>query len=182
VLLTAAGLMLRSLVRLTHLDLGFDARQLLAVKMSPPSATPTDAEMRGLADRALRELKAVPGVAAVGGVSTRPLLGSVGNDSPFRLEGQSLEAAGRNPFVNTETITPDYFPTLRTRLGRGRFFTDNDRTTTQPVVIVSEGFASWGWPETSAIGKRLQVTSLNLARPPGPIWWTVVGVVADSRN
>jgi predicted permease len=182
VLLTAAGLMLRSLVRLTHLDLGFDARQLLAVKMSPPSAAPTDAELRVLADRALRELAAVPGVAAVGGVSTRPLFGSVGNDSPFRLEGQSLEAAGRNPFVNTETITPDYFPTLRTRLGQGRFFTDSDRRTAQPVVIVSEGFASWAWPGTSAIGKRLQVTSLNLARPPGPVWWTVVGVVADARN
>jgi len=182
VLLTAAGLMLRSFVRLAHLDLGFDARQLLAVTMSPPSATSTDGEMRALAYRAMRELAAIPAVAAVGGVSNRPLLGSVGSDSPIWLEGQSPGAAGRNPFVNTETTTPDYFPTLRTRLVQGRFFTENDRATTEPVVMVSEGFAAWAWPGAPAIGKRLQVTTFNSARPPGPVWWTVVGTVADSRN
>jgi predicted permease len=182
VLLTAAGLMLRSVVTLARLDLGFDARRLLAVTMSPPSSSSTDAELRALASRAMQELAAIPGVVAVGGVSNRPLLGSVGSDSPFRLEGQSPEAAGSNPFVNLETTTPDYFPTVRARLLQGRFFTESDRATTGPVVIVSEGFAARAWPGEPAIGKRLQVTALDRARPPGPLWWTVVGVVADARN
>jgi len=182
VLLTAAGLMLRSLISLSRLDLGFDARELLAVTMSGSSAAQTTAEARASAASALRELAAIPGVVSAGGASNRPLLGVVGSDSPIRLEAQSIEAAGRNPFVNLITITPDYFPTLRTRLAGGRFFTDDDRPTSQPVIIVSEGFARWAWPGASPIGKRLQVTALNIARRSGPIWWTVVGVVADSRN
>jgi putative ABC transport system permease protein len=182
VLLTAAGLMLRSFVSLARLDLGFDPRHLLAVTMSAPSSTSTDGEMRALADRTIGELAAIPGVAAVGGISNRPLLGPVGSDSPIRLEGQSSEAAARNPFVNTETTTPGYFSTLRTRLVQGRFFTESDRATTEPVVMVSEGFAARVWPGERAIRKRLQVTALNSARPPGPVWWTVVGIVADARN
>ena len=50
------------------------------------------------------------------------------------------------------------------------------------MVVVSEGFAARAWPGMPAIGKRLQVTALNPARPPGPVWWTVVGVVGDARN
>jgi len=182
VLLTAAGLMLRSVVSLARLDLGFEARQLLAVKLSPPSSTTTDAEMRTLTERAIADVAAIPGVAAAAGVSNRPLLGSIGSDSPIRLEGQSLEAAGHNPFVNIETATPEYLTTIRGRLRQGRFFTDLDRATTEAVVVVSEGFAARAWPGTSAIGKRLQVTALDRARPPGPVWWTVVGVVGDARN
>jgi putative ABC transport system permease protein len=182
VLLTAAGLMLRSVDSLARLDLGFEARQLLAVKLSPPSSTTTDAEMRTVTERAIAELKAIPGVTAAAGVSNRPLLGSIGSDSPVRLEGQSLDGAGHNPFVNIETTTPEYLATIRGRLREGRFFTDGDRTTTEPVVVISEGFAARAWPGMPAIGKRLQVTALNLARPPGPVWWTVVGVVGDARN
>jgi putative ABC transport system permease protein len=182
VLLTAAGLMLRSVVSLARLDLGFDAHQLLAVKLSPPSSTATAAGMRTLAERAIAELAAIPGVAAAAGVSNRPLLGPIGSDSPIRLEGQSVEAAGRNPFVNIETTTPEYLTTMRGQLRQGRFFTHGDRATTEAVVVVSEGFAARAWPGMPAIGKRLQVTALNRARPPGPVWWTVVGVVGDSRN
>lgn len=182
VLLTAAGLMLQSVIALARLDLGFEARQLLVVKMSPPASTATDGEMRALTERAIAELSAIPGVAAAAGVSNRPLLGAVGSDSPIRLEGQSLEAAGRNPFVNIETATPEYLSTIRGQLRQGRFFTGADRASTEAVVVVSEGFAARVWPGLPALGKRLQVTALDLARPPGPVWWTVVGVVADARN
>src|SRR5262245_28110069 len=181
VLLTAAGLMLRSVVSLARLDLGFEARHLLAVKLSPPSSTASDAGMRTLTERAIAELAAIPGVAAAAGVSNRPLLGPIGSDSPVRLEGQSVEAAGHNPFVNIETTTP-YLTTIRGQLRQGRFFTDTDRATTEAVVVVSEGFATRAWPGMTAIGKRLQVTALDRARPPGPVWWTVVGVVGDARN
>ena len=179
VLLTAAGLMLRSLVSLARLDLGFDPRQLLAVTMSPPAATTTDAEMGALVERARQQVATIPGAVAVAGVSNRPLLGVVGSDSPVLLEGQSLEAAEKNPFVNTETITPEYFHTLRTRLVGGRFFSDNDRATTAAVVIVSKGFAAWAWPDGQAIGKRLHLAALGNGQVR---WWTVVGVVADARN
>ena len=179
VLLTAAGLMLRSLVSLARLDLGFDPRQLLAVTMSPPAATTTDTEMGALVERARQQVATIPGVVAVAGVSNRPLLGVVGNDSSVLLEGQSLEAAEKNPFVNTETITPEYFRTLRTRLVGGRFFNDDDRATTAAVVIVSKGFSAWAWPDGQAIGKRLHLAALGNGQVR---WWTVVGVVADARN
>src|SRR5258705_2133510 len=179
VLLTAAGLMLRSVVHLTRLDLRLDARQLLAVTMAPPTATTTDAEMRALVERARQQVAAISGVVAVGGVSNRPLLGVVGSDAPVWLEGQSLDAAAKNPFVNTETITPEYFHTVRTRLVGGRFFSEDDRATTAAVVIVSKGFSAWAWPDGQAIGKRLHLAALGNGQVR---WWAVVGVVADARN
>src|SRR3979490_1889246 len=124
--------MLKSVVRLAQLDLGFGRPQLLARTMSPTAAT-TDDEMRALVERARREVAAIPGVVAAGGVSNRPLFGVVGSDSPVLLEGQSRDAAARNPSVNTETVTPEYFQTLRTRLVAGRFFSEDDRATTTAV-------------------------------------------------
>jgi predicted permease len=147
--------------------------------MSPPAATTTDAEMRALVERARQQVAAIPGVVAVAGVSNRPLLGVVGSDSPVWIEGQSLGAAEKNPFVNTETITPEYFHTLRTRLVGGRFFDEDDRATTAAVVIVSKGFSAWAWPDGQAVGKRLHLAALGNGQVR---WWTVVGVVADARN
>ena len=180
VLLTTAALLARSIVRLGALDLGFNATQLLAVRMTMPSETMKDPEARALLDRAAQELAQIPGVDSVAGIFLRPLSGPIGIDSPFRLEGQTAASAERNPYVNSETITPRYFQTMQTRLVEGRDFTDDDRATTSPVIIVSEGFARRGWPGESAVGKRLQIDAFDRARPVPPLW-TVVGVAADSR-
>jgi putative ABC transport system permease protein len=181
VLLTAAGLLVRSVVQLRHVDIGFNPSGLLAIEMSMPSEQMTDAQRRALLDRALHDVAQLPGVVSAGGVSLRPLQGPIGLDSPYDVEGESAEAAAKNPYVNTETITPSYFRTMQTSLVAGRTFDEGDRAATMPVVIVSQQFASRTWPGQNVLGKRLHVVALDRIDAPSRTLWTIVGVVADIR-
>lgn len=180
-LLTAAALLDRSVGRLDRLDLGFQPSHLLSASFAMPSGTVPDSDARELLTRALAELSALPGVMSVSGVSLRPLAGPIGLDSPFRKEGQSPSDGARNPGVNVETITPDYFNTMDGRILEGRAFTDADRATTMPVLIVSAGFARLTWPGERAVGKRLQVTAEDYLHRSTPVFRTVVGVAGDIR-
>ena len=123
----------------------------------------------------------MPGVLAAAGASLRPLQGPVGLDSRFRTERQTPAEGGRNPYVNVETITPGYFTTMGGRVVEGRSFTDADRATTMPVLIVSAAFARLAWPGEQAIGKRLQVPAQDRGPGAGPVFRTIVGVAADMR-
>ena len=179
-LLTAAGLLARSVGQLGRLDLGFQPSHLLSVTFAIPAGR-DEAEARLLLTRALEDLSTVPGALSVAGVSLRPLQGPIGLDSRFRTETQTAAEGGRNPYVNVETITPGYFTTMAGRIVEGRAFTDADRATTMPVLIVSAAFARLAWPGEEVIGKRLQVGAQD--REPGvpPVFRTVVGVAADMR-
>ena len=180
-LLTAAGLLGRSVWQLRHLDLGFEPRGLLAIEMGMPVEHMSDADRQMLLERALEQISLVRGVREVSGVSLRPLRGPIGVDSPYDLEGQAPEAARDNPYVNTETVTPSYFRTMRTRLLAGRAFDTDDRNRRQPVVIVSRNFAERTWPGQSPLGKRLHVVALDRQETDVRTMWTVVGVVDDIR-
>jgi putative ABC transport system permease protein len=180
-LLTAAALLILSVWRLRHLDVGFEPSGLLAIEMGMPSEHIADADQRLLLQRGLDGISRIPGVRSASGVSLRPLLGPVGLDSPYDLEGQSLEAAAGNPYVNTETITPSYFQTMKTRLLAGRPFDDHDRAGSAPVLIVSAQFAAQAWPGQSPLGKRLHVVALDRTGSDAHTLWTVVGVADDIR-
>lgn len=181
VLMTAVGLLTRSIVQLRQLDIGFNPSNLLGVEMSMPSARMPDAAARALLDSAMQSIAQMPGIVSVSGVSLRPLQGPIGFDSPFEIEGQPPEEARKNPYVNTETITPSYFDTMQTRLVAGRAFDERDRATTTPVVIVSRQFAQFAWPGQNALGKRLRLMALDRRDPPARTIWTVVGVADDIR-
>jgi putative ABC transport system permease protein len=182
VVLMGAGLLYRSVSRLGHLDLGFNPERLMAVELGlpPQVAGGTRADVYQFYSRAIDAVSTVPFVQSVAAVSGRPLKGPIGLDSAWQIEGQSLEVAEHNPWVNLETITPQYFATIGTPLIEGRLFDDHDRASTEPVVIVNEKLARWAWPGQSAIGKRLRASGLDVGRSPEP-WWTVVGVVANIR-
>jgi putative ABC transport system permease protein len=180
-LLTAAGLLARSVSQLGRLDLGFQPAHLLSVGLAMPPGPRGEADARLLLTRALDDLSTMPGIVSAAGVSLRPLQGPIGSDSRFRTEGQTPAEGGRNPYVNVETITPNYFTTMRTQIVEGRSFTDADGSTTMPVLIVSEGFARLAWPGEAAIGKRLQVSALDRGPQAPPVFRTIVGVVAGIR-
>jgi putative ABC transport system permease protein len=180
-LLTAAGLLARSVGQLGRLDLGFQPSHLLSVKFTMPAGPIGEAEARLLLVRVLEDLSSVPGVVSAAGVSLRPLQGPIGLDSRFRTERQTPAEAGRNPYVNVETITPSYFATMGSRIVEGRSFTDADRATTMPVLIVSERFARLAWPGEAAVGKRLQVPAQDRGPGAQPVFRTIVGVAADMR-
>jgi putative ABC transport system permease protein len=180
VLLVAAGLVARSFVALRHAPLGFDASRLLAFDSGASEKRhPELAQQRRYIEQLLARVRALPGVESAAAVTLRPLWGSVGMDWPFTVEGQSAKDAERNPLANFETVTPDYFRTMRIPLTRGRDFDAHDREGRPGVVIVSDTLARRFWPGQDPIGKRLR-----LPLPPTEFdkaWLSVVGVAGDAR-
>ena len=137
-LLIGAGLLVRSFRALQAVPLGYDPENVLAVDAGPSETQyPKAEEQRAYVDELLRRLRSLPGVEAAAAVTLRPLWGTVGMDWPFTIEGQSAAEAERNPLVNFETVTPDYFRVMRIALRSGRAFEDGDREGRPGVVIVS---------------------------------------------
>jgi putative ABC transport system permease protein len=180
VVLVGAGLLLRSFAALRDVPLGYDAARVLAVEAGPPEDRyPEPERQRQYVDALVARLRALPGVESAAAVTLRPLWGTVGMDWPFTLEGQSPKDAERNPLLNFETVTPDYFRTMGIPVKRGRAFDERDRDGQPGVVVVSEALARRDWPGQDPIGKRLK-----LPLPPTryhDAWLTVVGVAGDAR-
>jgi putative ABC transport system permease protein len=179
-LLVGAGLLLRSFAALRDVPLGFDTGHVLAVEAGPSKQRyPELAQQRRYVDELVASVRALPGVESAAAVTLRPLWGTVGMDWPFTVEGQSPKDAERNPLLNFETVTPDYFRVMGIPLKQGRAFDERDREGQPGVVVVSEALAQRYWPGQDPIGKRLKIPL-----PPTEYheaWLTVVGVAGDAR-
>ncbi|HEU4933874.1 MAG TPA: FtsX-like permease family protein, partial [Pyrinomonadaceae bacterium] len=126
-------------------------------------------------DRAIEQIRAVPGVVSVGATTTIPL-GGGGSTQPFSIEGRPTGAVAEQPMAQTRYITSDYFGAIGIPLRQGRFFSDHDRDNSVPVVIISEAMARRFWPGENPIGKRL-TPSFHLEQGAREI----VGVVGDVK-
>ena len=184
-LLVGAGLLVRSVIILSRLDLGFNPDRLLVVSSAEPRDVPRERHDAAI-DALIADIQHVPGVDRVAGVYRAPFQGPIGLDSHVVVEGDPLAPGTqfRHPPTNAEGITDDYFATMGIRLRAGRAFTAADRSTGAGVVIVSESLARQLWPGQDAIGRRM--LSLFNLRPvrsdAGQVQWeTVVGVAADVR-
>jgi putative ABC transport system permease protein len=179
VLLVAAGLVVRSFAALQDLDLGFEREAVLRLKVEPRIDPPLINQW--VADF-LPQIAAMPEVEAAGAVYLTPMeFGSIGHGTWAIAEGQpeNAETAQRNPIVNYLGATPDYFRAMNIPLRRGRMFSDDDRTTSPRVTLISESTAAAFFPGQDPIGKRLKAASFN-GNPEGA-WRTVIGVVGNVR-
>ena len=178
VLLTGAGLLFRSFVRLTGVNPGFQPDHLLTLTIElPRSRYREPKEWEPFFTRLLAELRSLPGVKAAAGVSGLPLNengGSVG----YYVEGQPAPRDNEHPYVIYRLVTPGYFETIGIPWIDGRDFTTADRPATARVVIVNRTFANRYWPGQRAVGKRVAFTST----PKPDDWTTVVGVVGDTHH
>jgi putative ABC transport system permease protein len=183
VLLTAAGLFLRSFTALLRLDLGFDPRGVLTFNIGfSEEKHDTKEKQWALVDGVLDSARRLPGAIAAGAVYQRPLTGPIGMDTNVIIEGQPLadESASRNPILNWEAATPDYFRAMDIRLLQGRLFNERDTAKSPLVVIIGQSLAERLWPGQDPIGRRM----LAYGAPEDgkqPAWQTVVGVVEDAR-
>jgi putative ABC transport system permease protein len=184
VLLTAAGLFIRSFTALLRLDLGFDPRGVLTFNLGfSEERYDTKEKQWALVDAVLGIAHRLPGAVAAGAVYQRPFAhGAIGMDSGVIIEGQPLvpESFRRNPILNWEAATPDYFRAMNIRVLQGRPFDERDTAKSPPVVIIGQSLATQLWPGQDPIGKRL----LTYGAPGDekkPGWQTVVGVVEDAR-
>jgi predicted permease len=174
VMLAGAGLLLRSLERLQHLDLGFSKDHLTAIYVVPPTTYYTIDRMTQMGDAVMPHLRAIPGVTAVTPMMYVPFVGSGMWALVWEAEGQTASQANANPTIALEVAGTDYFRTFGIPVLRGRTFLKTDRFSAPEVAIVSELTARRYWPGQDAIGKRIRIRNDTL-------WWTVVGVVGDTH-
>jgi putative ABC transport system permease protein len=173
-LLIGAGLLIRSFWRLQHVNLGFDGRQLLTMRLNLPGLQYRTGPMRwAFYDRLLSDVRAMPGVREAATSSIMPLGG--GNTSTeVRLIGKTADS-GKVPGADWRNVSPGYFRALGIPL-RGRDFSDADSQTSQPVTILSEAAARLYFPNEDPIGKTIILSSFG----SNPM--TVIGVAGDVRN
>jgi putative ABC transport system permease protein len=177
VLLIGAGLMIRSFWKLQNVNPGFDTSNALTMSVVlTPSRYSEPHQMLAFFDRALEQIRAVPGVVSVGTTTTIPLAGG-GSTQPFTVEGRPAGTIAEQPMAQTRYISPDYFRAIGIPLRQGRFFSDYDRDKSVPVVIISEAMARRFWPGENPIGKRLTPSfhSEQGARE-------IVGIVGDVKS
>ena len=171
--LSAAGLIARSLVNLDSANLALQPSHLLVADLALEfKQFDTVAKQTALMEDMVRHLQATPGVLGASPVNAVPYSGSGGWDGRPSLVGQTPEEAARDPMLNMEVVTPSYFSTLGLSVIRGRGFTDDDRHGAPPVVVLSQRAARDYWPSENPLGKQLRV-------PGGTA--SVIGIVPETR-
>jgi len=159
VLLVGAGLMLRSLVRLWHVDPGFNPHNVLSFNVSlPPSMTGASPEALRAKYREIESKFAnVPGVQSAA-LAWGAIPMGVDDEQLFWLEGQPKPASKNDMnWAIDYIVTPDYLNTMQIPLLSGRFFTPHDDEHSTPVVVVDDVFAKKFFPDQNPIGKRLNM-------------------------
>jgi putative ABC transport system permease protein len=174
-LLTAAGLLMRSVQRLESVNPGFDTENLLSFDLTLPGVKYRTSEMRSqFFESLIDKLRALPGVEEVGITSRLPLTQKKGQVSSYSVEGQPRPAGSPPDSMETLVASPGYFSVMGIRLLRGRLFTERDGPTAERVVVVDEELANRNWPNADPIGRRIRLE----AGPGRSLPMTVIGVVA----
>ena len=177
VLLTGAGLMVRSLIRLWQVDPGFDPHHVMSFGLTPPPSVVTaSAEgIRAHFRELNRRIGAIPGVEAVAQTSGAAPL-DYDDEQLFWLEGQAKPANDNDMnWAIAYIVDPDYLKIMRTPLLAGRFFSEQNDEHSPTVVVVDEVFAKKFFPGQNAVGKRIHLkTGDQLAE--------IIGVVAHVKQ
>jgi putative ABC transport system permease protein len=182
-LLTGAGLLLKSFVELQRVDPGFNPRGVLTFDMALPGARyPEPHQARTFFAELKQRINALPGVESVAGVFGLPLSRFNYVMSVEKVDGgPAYKTPGEEPYTQVRIVTPEYFHTMEIPLLAGRALAESDRAGTQPVVVVNESAAKLLWPGDDPLGHTFELgTTLGIggARVGG----TVVGVVADIKH
>jgi predicted permease len=179
VLVVAAGLLIKSFLRVTRVPSGLESSGVLTLRTSLPVARyPGRPEIATFYGSLLERVGGLPGVTVAGAGSGLPLAVSSG-DWSFDIEGRP-RVNGRRPGVaDWYVVTPGFFEALGIPLLQGRLPSASDTENAQPVVIINASTARALFPNDDPIGKRIQM-SQSSGRPQP--WRTIAGVVADVRQ
>ena len=175
VLVMGAGLMVRSLVALGDVDLGFNPERVLTMSVSVPAAKyDTPEKVVRFFQQLMERVNAVPGVESAGVVRALPLATTIG-DYGLDVDGFE-EGPGRNAKGDWQIVSEGAFAAMGSRLVRGRLFTSADTSASVPVAVINETMARTYWADGNAVGGRIRVGN---AKNP---WVDVVGIVADEKH
>lgn len=173
VLLIAAGLLLKSFVRLLDVNPGFEPRNVAILNLElPETRYQTGVQMTAFHDAVLNRISTLPGVRAAGTVGFGMPFGDGGVQGDFTLQGQPPPPGTASKLV----VSPNYFAALGIPLHEGRSFDERDAAQSEQVVIVSQSFAHRFWPGQQVIGKKINPGF------KGTGWCSIVGVVGDVKQ
>ncbi|MDQ3817763.1 MAG: ABC transporter permease [Acidobacteriota bacterium] len=177
VLLVAAGLMIKSLLRLNAVNPGFSAENLLTMRVQLPRANYREDYKRiAFFKQAVERIQALPGVRSAGAISYLPFTGlNAGTD--FTIEGRPAPEAGEKPITDVSVVDENYFRTMKIPVVMGRTFNAQEETEGRQVAVINETMARTFWPNESPIGKRILV---NMTDPMVPT--EIIGVVGDVKH
>ncbi len=176
-LAVGAGLLVRSLMRLAAVDLGFVAEDVLLFTVNPPDTKYRDEASRvALFEEIERRVAAIPGVASAAVANEFPLRG--GGQSRVIIAGDAATGGEDVRRAGFQAVSPGYFATLQIPLVRGRLLAAGDRAGAPPAAVVSETFARRFLAGRDPIGQRFRESQPGAGSPE----LTIVGVVRDARR
>jgi predicted permease len=174
VLLVSAGMLGRTLLRLSSLDPGVNIRNVLVTRMGLSPAALTDpARIRAAWEDVLDRARRVPGVQSVAMVDTVPM--RQGNNQNGYWTTAAVPPENQRPIALSTSVTPDYLKVMGIPLREGRFFNDQDRMGSRPVVVIDDVLAQQAFGGRDAVGRQIWIPDLG----PGP--FHVAGVVSHVR-
>jgi putative ABC transport system permease protein len=179
VLLAGAGLMMRSLFALTHVDLGFNPERVLYARLATPSAVYNRSHQKGIfMEQVLARVKALPGVsAATIAHSQLPLFGLRSNLSVFAItDSQRREAM-------IELCSDGYFQTLGLQLLRGKLLSQADVASTRKVAVVNQALAHSYFGNRDPLGQKIRFSAFDeIPEAPHDTYFEIIGVVTNFKN
>lgn len=189
-LLTGAGLLIRSFMNLLDVSPGFRTQHVLTMEISlPEKAYAGVAQVQNFYTQLMARVNAVPGVASAGAISQMPLTDSYNSGSVFFKDTAipdlpRYQPMGNLPYleVDQRAATPGYFEAMQIPLVNGRLLSDADAASGPLVVVVDEKFAHRFWPHGDSVGQQVAIDSIPNVKPEMLRWRTIVGVVGHVKH
>jgi putative ABC transport system permease protein len=179
VLITGAGLLMRSFISLLHVDPGFQRDRVMVAQVFFSDFYPKPEERQRFFATAIDRIKALPAVQHAGGVSAMPFIESnINIQNTIAISGRPEQTAGEAPRAHLSVATPGYFQALRIPLKAGRLLEDSDGPDSKRVIVITESLARRHW---STLEEPLGRT-LKFQFTGRPIEAEIVGVVASLRH
>ena len=179
VLLTAAGLLGKSLLLLGQVDPGFRTDHLLTVEVYRSVADESeDANWRnwtGFYQRLLARIEALPGVESAGSTLALPIEGRVWNTS-FKIDGRAFGRLSEQPQADARIVSNNYFDVMKIPLRSGRYFSEHDTKDSPHIAVINEVLAHLYWPNEDPVGRFIEMAAFGAGH------CQIVGTVADIRQ
>jgi len=177
VLLVGAGLLWRSFSRLLSIEAGFQPDHLLTLTVSVAGTAEEPGARRETFYRdVVQRLAALPGVRAASATNHLPLAGDLWGWN-FEIQGRPKPLPGEEPGAVYRIAMPGYFETMGIKILRGRGILASDTLANDGVAVINERAAQEYWPGQNPLGQRI-----NFEREGRPVWLTIVGVTANTRQ
>lgn len=177
ILMSGAGLMLRTFLNLQSADIGYNPdRVFYSVTVLPPARYPTSSDREIFFRKLLDRLRATPGIELAAASTGFPLVGQY-DSAKAQTTGSAARDGNSGVSADTNVVSSQYLEAVGVRLIRGRLIRETDTATTPKVAVIDQDLAQQLWPGQDALGKLV-----NIDDSAKPVWREVVGVIAPTRN